>query len=84
MNERMDGWMDGVVLIRCLDEWLVFYCPFAVVFIPVRVRDLSYFFDRFSHRVLGRSLVDFGDQLGPQNRQKIMFLLKKRCPGAVF
>ena len=26
----MDGWMDGVVLIRCIDRWIAFFSTFAV------------------------------------------------------
>ena len=26
----MDGWMDGVVLIRCIERWMVFFLSFAV------------------------------------------------------
>ena len=29
----IDAWMDGVVLIRCIDRWMVFFCTLAV---PVR------------------------------------------------
>ena len=32
-----------VVLIRCLDEWMVFYSPLPVVLIPGRVRRNSFF-----------------------------------------
>ena len=53
-----DGrWMDGVVLIRSLDGWMVPFCRFAVVSAPVAVGSLSFFFDTLSVQFFCR----FGD-----------------------
>ena len=56
----MDGWMDGVVLIRSLDGWMVFYCPLAVISGPLPVRTLSLFLRLFLELFWGRFWDPFG------------------------
>ena len=72
--------MNEVVLIRCLDEWMDFYCPPAVISIPGGVRFLSYFFDRFSHRVFGGFWVPAGTPKSTKNH----FFAQKDVPGSSF
>ena len=72
--------MNEVVLIRCLDEWMDFYCPRAVICIPGGVRFLSYFFDRFSHRVFE----GFGVPAGTPKSTKNYLFAQKGVPGSSF
>ena len=76
----MDMDMDGVVLIRCLDEWMDFYYPRAVGCIPGGVRDLSFFFYRFSHRVFGGFWVPAGTPKSTKNH----IFARKDVPGSSF
>ena len=75
MNETNE-----VVLIRCLDECMDFYCPLAVSLILGGVRFLSYFFDRFSHRVFGGFGVPAGTPKSTENR----IFAQKDVPGSSF
>ena len=72
--------MNEVVLIRCLDEWMVFYCPVAVRSIPGGVMFLSPFFDLFLVTILGR----FWDPAGSPKSTKIRLFAKKDVPGSSF
>ena len=72
--------MNEVVLIRCLDEWMVFYCPVAVTFSPGGVRTLGFLYDFFLVAILG----GFWVPKGIQNPLKIDFFAKKGMPGNSF
>ena len=67
--------MNEVVLIRCLDEWYVFFLfLFPVIFIRRGVRTLSFFFDFFFVAILGR----FREPAGTPKSTKNRFFGKKR------
>ena len=72
--------MNEVVLIRCLDEWMVFYCPVAVGCSSGGVRTLSLFFDLFLVPVLGRFWMPAGTPKSTKNR----FFAKKGTLGSSF
>ena len=80
MDGWMDRWMDGVVLIRCLAEWMDLFCPFPVVFTPGRVGTLSFFYDFFLVAILGGFWVPAGTPKSTKNR----FFGKKGVPGSSF
>ena len=79
-NERTNEWMNEVVLIRCLDEWMDFWCPPAVIFIRGRVGDLSFFLWLFFGSHFGWILGPAGTPKSTKNR----FFGKKGVPGSSF
>ena len=62
MNE-----MNEVVLIRCLDEWMDFYCPLALILIPSGVMRNSFFQCLFLVAILGGFWVPAGTPKSTKN-----------------
>ena len=72
--------MNEVVLIRCLDEWMDFYCPLAVIPIPGGVRRNRFFYDVFFVAILGGFWVPAGIPKSTKNHS----FAQKDVPGSSF